>query len=126
METKERQALGIMLADDWKWRKVLEAYPLSEKKINVISKRGNDTVNKGIMTDHIMGIARKLGVPNVYIKRLRYYRDRYKRHRHLPTAYKYRSAAYLETYYLLDAILEIMAKEKKGEVVDRPAQEQPI
>jgi hypothetical protein len=52
-----------------KWSLLLREYPLSIGKSNLI-RRSSDPIRMGILTDHLMGVARKLKLPNVYISAL--------------------------------------------------------
>jgi len=62
------------------WETILETYPLSHSKIDLINKSG-DGIIVGVMTDHLMKVARKVGVPSSYIKNLSLTRQEYKRYK---------------------------------------------
>ena len=53
-----------------KWILILKEYPLSDNKYKLI-RRSSDSIKMGILTDHLMGVASKLKIPNIYIIRLK-------------------------------------------------------
>jgi len=52
-----------------KWSLLLKEYPLPIGKVNIF-RRSSDSIKMGILTDHLMGVARKLKLPGIYISAL--------------------------------------------------------
>lgn len=52
-----------------RWSILIEKYPLKESKIKVIL-RSDNKMCMGILTDHLLSVANKLGIPNIYIQQV--------------------------------------------------------
>jgi hypothetical protein len=70
---------GVREASDWSI--IFNVVPLPESKIKVLEKKGDKHVVIGVMVDHLMKVARMIGIPNVYIQEIVDCRYRYRRYR---------------------------------------------
>jgi len=49
---------------------ILNSFPMSSGKENTILRNKNPKITFGVFTDYLMGVARKLKIPDVYIQKV--------------------------------------------------------
>jgi len=95
---------------------VLVRYPLKAAKMRLILKphtRGHEIL--GMLTDHVLGVARKVGIPQVYISRVSELRGSVRRLQTVEGESEYlrkrRVTLHLRTFDLIDAIVEVSPRQ---------------
>jgi len=86
---------------------ILNNFPLSSGKEKAILRNKNPKITFGIFTDHLMSVAGKLKISNVYIENLRYNKEknrRYKTNVHVNVNEK--DKLNFDTFDIVTAILE--------------------
>lgn len=98
------------------WSDILRRYPLSETKMKLVIKFDESSKVHGILIDHLMSTAKKIGIPNVFINDLGNARNE----RNIWRQYGYGNLEMLrtknvlisKTFRMLQAVTEILNKEK--------------
>jgi len=86
------------------WYFILQWYPLPTNKEKLLDR--GQAIKDGVMYDHLMSVARKVNIPNIYIERFDNFRKSYRR-RHTVEG---RNKLYIDSTYLLGAICEHLQK----------------
>ena len=97
--------------DILKWVEILTEYPIGQSKVKLLEK-SNHPIIVGILTDHLMKVARKIGIPNSYIKCLSQARKEYKNYGKNEPADLFRDRMMVQTHIMLIAVSEKIVNNK--------------
>ena len=62
------------------WHDILEHFPIKNKyKLKILTGHYSPDLSMGILVDHLMGVARAVGISNVYIREVSHLRRQYRK-----------------------------------------------